>query len=301
MAKLYLKFEQSVLKEIPLTQAAATIGRLPDNTLQIDNLAVSGHHAKIYWNDGHYVVEDLGSLNGTYVNNKRVGKATLIHGDKVLIGKHVVEFKNEGSVAVGASAPKAGPPAPKLDATVVLDTRQAQEMIAEKGVPAAAAYSVTGAPVPAKERIGLLTVLEGKTDQTNFVDTDMIIINVNSNIATIKVNGSFAPTTSAIISKPNIQELVAVSHTIHHLNLNINWRGISWEISGIHTIVHKLYSLVVESCTMKDIKSKNVYKTVNSKPMTKWRNTESANDVHLQVLPSGKRSSSNRNKTPNLP
>src|SRR5258708_39830420 len=146
MAKLNLKFGDSVLKEIILTQAAATIGRLPDNTVPIDNLAVSGHHARVYWEEGHYVIEDLGSLNGTYVNNKRVGKATLIHGDQVLIGKHVVEFKNEGAPAQGASAPKAGPPAPKLDATVVLDTRQAQEMIAEKCVPAAAAYSVTGAP-----------------------------------------------------------------------------------------------------------------------------------------------------------
>src|SRR5260370_19630742 len=117
MAKLYLKFDQSVLKELPLTQAPATIGRLPDNTLQIDNLAVSGHHAKVYWNDGHYVVEDLGSLNGTYVNNKRVGQATLIHGDQVLIGKPVVEFKNEASLPPAPPPPNAGPPAPKLDAT----------------------------------------------------------------------------------------------------------------------------------------------------------------------------------------
>ena len=48
MAKLYLKFEQNgqVLKEIFLSQAATTIGRLPDNSVQIDNLAVSGHHAR---------------------------------------------------------------------------------------------------------------------------------------------------------------------------------------------------------------------------------------------------------------
>src|SRR5262249_57816215 len=64
MAKLYLKSGDSVLKEVMLSQATTTIGRLPDNSLQIDNLAVSGHHAKIYWNDGHYVIEDLGSLNG---------------------------------------------------------------------------------------------------------------------------------------------------------------------------------------------------------------------------------------------
>jgi pSer/pThr/pTyr-binding forkhead associated (FHA) protein len=220
MAKLYLKFEQSVLKEIPLTQAAATIGRLPDNTLQIDNLAVSGHHAKIYWNDGHYVVEDLGSLNGTYVNNKRVGKATLIHGDQVLIGKHVVEFKNEGSLALGASAPKAGPPAPKLDATVVLDTRQAQEMIAEKRVPAAAAYSVTGAPVPAKERIGLLTVLEGKTDQTKYVLTGKMTMIGKSSMATIQLKGFFAPTTAALISKRDGKYFVAPSEKKIKLKVN---------------------------------------------------------------------------------
>ena len=78
MAKLNLRFEQNgqILKEVFLSQAATTIGRLPDNSVQIDNLAVSGHHAKIAWETDHYVVEDLGSLNGTYVNNERVGKAT---------------------------------------------------------------------------------------------------------------------------------------------------------------------------------------------------------------------------------
>src|SRR5579862_5050185 len=56
VAKLYLRFEQNdqVLKEVSLTQAATTIGRLPDNSVQIDNLAVSGHHAKISWDQDHY-------------------------------------------------------------------------------------------------------------------------------------------------------------------------------------------------------------------------------------------------------
>src|SRR5260370_22006468 len=220
MAKLYLKFEQSVLKEIPLTQAAATIGRLPDNALQIDNLAVSGHHAKIYWNDGHYVIEDLGSLNGTYVNNKRVGRATLIHGDQVLIGKHVVEFKNEGSMALGASLPKAGPAAPKLDATVVLDTRQAQGMIAEKRAPAPAARSVTGAPVPAKERIGLLDVVEGKSDQSKYVLTGKMTMIGKSNMATVKLKGLFAPTTAALISKRENKYFIAPSKQKIKLRVN---------------------------------------------------------------------------------
>ncbi|HEY6308298.1 MAG TPA: FHA domain-containing protein [Candidatus Angelobacter sp.] len=219
MAKLYLKFDQSVLKEVPLTQAATTIGRLPDNTLQIDNLAVSGHHAKVYWNDGHYVIEDLGSLNGTYVNNKRVGQATLIHGDQVLIGKHVVEFKNEGSMALGASAPKAGPAAPKLDATVVLDTRKAQGMIAEKG-PAPAARSVTGEPVPSKDRIGLLNVLEGKTDQRKYVLTGKMTMIGKSDMATIKLKGLFAPASAALISKRDGKYFIAPSEKRIKLKVN---------------------------------------------------------------------------------
>jgi pSer/pThr/pTyr-binding forkhead associated (FHA) protein len=220
MAKLCLKFEQSVLKEVPLTQAATTIGRLPDNTLQIDNLAVSGHHAKVYWNDGHYVIEDLGSLNGTYVNNKRVGQATLIHGDQVLIGKHVVEFKNEGSMALGASVPKARPATPKLDATVVLDTRQAQGMIAEKGAPAPAARSVTGAPVPAKERIGLLDVVGGKTDQTKYILTGKMTMIGKSDMATVKLKGLFAPTTAALISKRETKYFIAPSEQKIKLKVN---------------------------------------------------------------------------------
>jgi predicted component of type VI protein secretion system len=220
MAKLYLKFDESVLKELPLTQSATTIGRLPDNTLQIDNLAVSGHHAKIYWNEGHYVVEDLGSLNGTYVNNKRVGQATLIHGDRVLIGKHIVEFKNEGSMALGASVPKAGPAAPKLDATVVLDTRRAQGMISENGAPANVARSITGNSVPAKERIAVLNVVEGKTDQSRYVLTGKMTVIGKSSMATVKLKGFFAPESAALISRRDNKYFIAPSERKTKLKVN---------------------------------------------------------------------------------
>ncbi|HLW51441.1 MAG TPA: FHA domain-containing protein [Candidatus Angelobacter sp.] len=220
MAKLYLKFGDAVLKEVPLSQSATTIGRLPDNTLRIDNLAVSGHHAKIYFNDGRYVVEDLGSLNGTYVNNKRVGQATLIHGDQVLIGKHVVEFKNEGAMALGASAPKAGPAAPKLDATVVLDTRQAQHMISEKGAPVPQARSMSGESVPAKERIAVLTMVQGKTDQPKYILTGKLTLIGKSEMATIRLKGFFAPASAALISRRDNKYFVAPSERKIKLKIN---------------------------------------------------------------------------------
>jgi pSer/pThr/pTyr-binding forkhead associated (FHA) protein len=230
MAKLYLKFGASdqVLKEVQLTQAATTIGRLPDNNLQIDNLAVSGHHAKISWEQDHYVVEDLGSLNGTYVNNERVGRATLKHGDLVKIGKHMVEFKHEGAVPNYAVAVKTGPAAPKLEATMMLDTRQAREQIADKSAPAAGAGPL-GISRPAwmsdpfvapKERIGLLNILEGKTDQEKYVLTGKMTMIGKSSMASIRLKGFFAPTTAALISKRDNKYFISPSEGKARLRIN---------------------------------------------------------------------------------
>jgi len=207
MAKLYLKFENSVLKEITLSQAATTIGRLPDNTLQIDNLAVSGHHARITWEADHYEIEDLGSLNGTYVNNERVGKAKLRHCDAVKIGKHEIEFKNEGPALFSAVAAKTGPATPKLEATVMLDTRQAQEMHA--GKPFYAPAAMAAAATPAKERIGMLSVIEGKTDQEKYVLTSKMTMIGKSSMASIRLKGLFAAKSAALISKRENRYFIA--------------------------------------------------------------------------------------------
>jgi pSer/pThr/pTyr-binding forkhead associated (FHA) protein len=231
VAKLYLRFEQNdqVLKEVSLSQAATTIGRLPDNSVQIDNLAVSGHHAKISWDQDYYVVEDLGSLNGTYVNNERVGKATLKHGDRIKIGKHLVEFRNEGAVPNFAVAAKAGPSMPKLEATMVLDTKKSREQLADKNGPSAGAGPL-GISRPAwmsepfaaaaKDRIGLLNILEGKTDQDKYVLTGKMTMIGKSSMASIKLKGFFAPTTAALISKRDNKYFISPSESKAKLKIN---------------------------------------------------------------------------------
>jgi pSer/pThr/pTyr-binding forkhead associated (FHA) protein len=230
MAKLYLRFEQSdqVLKEVPLAQATTTIGRLPDNNLQIDNLAVSGHHAKISWEQGQYIVEDLGSLNGTYVNNERVGKVPLKHGDRVKIGKHLVEFKQEGSAMVFAAAAKAGPSAPKLEATMVLDTKQAREMIADKSAPAPGAGPLgisrpawmSDPFVAAKDRVGLLSTLQGRTDQEKYVLTGKMTMIGKSKMASVRLKGFFAPTSAALISKRDSKYFISPSESKTRVKIN---------------------------------------------------------------------------------
>ncbi|PIV67276.1 MAG: phosphopeptide-binding protein, partial [Nitrospirae bacterium CG01_land_8_20_14_3_00_44_22] len=72
MSKVMLKFKEAVLKEIPLDKDTVTIGRNPGNDIHIDNLAISGFHAKLINRGGRFFIEDLNSTNGTFVNGKRI-------------------------------------------------------------------------------------------------------------------------------------------------------------------------------------------------------------------------------------
>src|ERR1700719_5248709 len=90
MSRLVLRFENAMLKEVPLETQPVTIGRAPDNDIHIDNLAVSNYHARVYVEAGSLVVEDLNSLNGSFLNDIRVERAMLKDGDAILIGKHEI-------------------------------------------------------------------------------------------------------------------------------------------------------------------------------------------------------------------
>jgi len=101
MAKLILRFESRILKEIPLSGRTLSVGRTPNNDVPIDNPAVSGRHARIFAENGMLYVEDLGSLNGTFVNNQRVTERTVLRrGDAILVGKHELVVEDLADVDV---------------------------------------------------------------------------------------------------------------------------------------------------------------------------------------------------------
>ncbi|HUI62970.1 MAG TPA: FHA domain-containing protein, partial [Steroidobacteraceae bacterium] len=64
-----------------------TVGRTPDNDLQIDAKFISRHHAVILAGPAHTIIEDLNSTNGVMINNRRVTRQPLKDGDTVMIGK----------------------------------------------------------------------------------------------------------------------------------------------------------------------------------------------------------------------
>jgi hypothetical protein len=69
-----------------------TIGRSPDNPVFLDDVTVSRKHAVLASRDGRWYIEDQGSLNGTFVNRKRVESAEVSDGDELQIGKYRFTF-----------------------------------------------------------------------------------------------------------------------------------------------------------------------------------------------------------------
>ena len=92
MPKLILSMDGLVLKEIALDKERISIGRKADNDVQIDNLAISGHHAVITTLKNDAFLEDRNSTNGTYVNGQPVKKHVLQPNDVIELGKYRLRF-----------------------------------------------------------------------------------------------------------------------------------------------------------------------------------------------------------------
>ena len=103
--KLEFCFNHNKIGEFVLDKEVMTIGRKDDNDIRIDNLAVSGHHAKLLTIFDDSFLEDLNSTNGTYVNGQSINKHALKNGDVITIGKHELRFLHTGKSA-GADSEK---------------------------------------------------------------------------------------------------------------------------------------------------------------------------------------------------
>jgi len=99
MAKIIIKFNNEVIDHIDLKQGDMKIGRKPGCEIMIDNLAISGEHANIFTVGEDSFIQDMGSTNGTFINNKKITKHHLKNGDAVVIGKHTLVYLGESAHA----------------------------------------------------------------------------------------------------------------------------------------------------------------------------------------------------------
>ena len=187
MPKLILKFKDTKINDFLLDKGRnITIGRRESNDIVIENLAVSGMHAKIDAIDKGYLLTDLKSKNGTFVNGQLVATHWLGHGDTVSIGKHTLVF----AYAEGEERPDAG--SGGMDKTMVMDTDKYREMLSKSSGNVAST-------IRKKESMGVLSFLAGGEGELE-IKKKLIKIGKDASCDII-VKGFMIGKTAATVSK----------------------------------------------------------------------------------------------------
>ena len=139
MPRLTIKSKEKLLGDHQIQKGVSlTIGRRKKNNLTINDMAVSGYHAKIDSVGDGYVLIDLQSKNGTFVNDQFINSHWLIHGDKINIGEYSLVFdysEMENTLSDDTDD--------VLDTTVILDTVQYRNRI-RKNNPTRSITNVAG-------------------------------------------------------------------------------------------------------------------------------------------------------------
>lgn len=207
MPRLLLKFSGMVLKDIPLDKPQVTIGRKMDNDVVIDNLAVSGHHARVVEENGTHFVEDTGSTNGTFLNETKIEKQRLQPGDQIRVGKHVLIYEDATSTTQTKPAPAA---VSDRDKTVLApslsDTRKSKLAAADDALPGG--------------KIGVLLVVAGQTDKNEYKLPARVSVIGSQDAAVVKLTGWFAPKVAALISRTETAYVISLSEESKKILVN---------------------------------------------------------------------------------
>jgi pSer/pThr/pTyr-binding forkhead associated (FHA) protein len=187
MAKVILKFKEAVISEIPLEKDATTIGRKDDNDIVIDNQAVSGHHAQILREGDDYFIEDLNSLNGTFVNGSKVKKYELFKGDTILVGLHNLEFISE-KIRPQEDKKAFAVRGRSMDETMVINPQDQKKILAarDKDIP---------------EPLGGFYVLEGSSESREYELKERISSIGKEDGSAIRLKGFFSPKVAALVNR----------------------------------------------------------------------------------------------------
>jgi len=122
MPEIIVKFQDKVIEKFITEKKRVTIGRTPDNDIVLDNRGVSRRHSTIEFGDNQILIMDNESLNGTFVNSRKISEELLNDGDTITIGKYTLifhEHEKRDEVIFGQ------------DGTMVLETKQQKELLAK--------------------------------------------------------------------------------------------------------------------------------------------------------------------------
>jgi predicted component of type VI protein secretion system len=158
MAKVSIFFNGAQQKEVLLDKDQMVIGRDPSCQIHLDNLGISRSHCQVLRKGDSFIVQDLKSSNGTFVNGQKVGEHYLNDKDVISFGKFELRFSKDdaGAVSVGGPAGAGKGDADTLN-TFVMDGADIQEKIKkmkeaqQAGGTAAQFGAMAGKPKTAKD------------------------------------------------------------------------------------------------------------------------------------------------------
>ncbi|HUV31067.1 MAG TPA: FHA domain-containing protein [Acidobacteriota bacterium] len=121
MAEIVVRFEDKVIERIVTEKKRLSIGRTHDNDIVLENRGVSRKHAMIEFNDNAAVIIDNESLNGTFVNSRKITEEVLRNDDTITIGKYSLVYHKESTARADDMA--------NMDGTMVLNTKKQKRML----------------------------------------------------------------------------------------------------------------------------------------------------------------------------
>jgi hypothetical protein len=132
MPKLTLMLDRTTVQVYDLERPVIRVGRIAEMDIVIDNVSVSRRQAEIQREGDGWVVRDIGSSNGTFVNGERLtGDRKLQAGDEIAIGKYSLFFERAGAAAEAAPAVAPAAPAPRAAARPAAAARSESTMFLE--------------------------------------------------------------------------------------------------------------------------------------------------------------------------
>lgn len=120
MPEIVVKFDNRVVERVVTEKDHISIGRSSDNDIVLDNRGISRKHARIELSGLEAIVIDNESLNGTFLNRRKITEEILRNNDIITIGKFDLEFHSREEAAEKMS---------DLDGTMVLNTKRQRELL----------------------------------------------------------------------------------------------------------------------------------------------------------------------------
>lgn len=138
MPELVVKYEDRIVERIVTEKSRITIGRTSDNDVVLDNRGISRKHAEIELAGDTAVLIDNESLNGTFINDRRIDEEILRDNDVITIGKYNLVFLCQASRETKLS---------DLDGTMILKTKKQRERVQQDESDRKRVQTAGGGPV----------------------------------------------------------------------------------------------------------------------------------------------------------